>query len=55
MKNKLKVDNKVFKPTGTSDLLLEASLHYISKKDDILDLGCGSGIIGIKIAKTKKI
>ena len=54
-KIELKVNNKVFKPTGTSELLLKASLPKINKHKDILDLGCGSGVIGIKISKIKKI
>lgn len=55
LKTNLKVDKKVFKPTGTSELLLEASLKKIKKTYDILDLGCGSGVVGINIAKIKKI
>ena len=46
-----KIDKKVFKPTGTSKLLLESSLKHIKKNHTILDLGCGSGVIGISIAK----
>ena len=50
-----KIDKKVFKPTGTTELLLNSSLKKIKRIDDILDLGCGSGIVGINIAKIKKI
>jgi 16S rRNA G1207 methylase RsmC len=53
--NNLKINEKVFKPTGTSDLLLHASLKKIKNTYDILDLGCGSGIVGINIAKIKRI
>ena len=52
------VTNKsVFTPTGTSSLLIEASKKEIKSKGKILDLGCGSGIIGISLYKrnsTKK-
>ena len=55
LKTNFKIDKKVFKPTGTSYLLLHASLKKIKKNHDILDLGCGSGIVGINIAKVKKL
>ena len=54
-KTNIKVEKKVFKPTGTSELLLEACLKQIKKTDEILDLGCGSGIVGISVAKTKRL
>jgi len=54
LKTNFKIDKKVFKPTGTSELLLYASLKKIKKTHDILDLGCGSGVVGINIAKVKK-
>ena len=50
-----KIDKKVFKPTGTTELLLNSSLKKIKRIDDILDLGCGTGIEGINIEKIKKI
>tara|TARA_E500000178_G_C16915161_1_gene704593 strand:- start:429 stop:1121 length:693 start_codon:yes stop_codon:yes gene_type:complete len=49
-KLKLKLSKKVFKPTGTSQILLESSLKYIKKNSKILDIGCGSGFIGLSIA-----
>ena len=54
-KTNIKVEKKVFKPTGTSELLLEACLKQIKKTDEILDLGCGSGIVGISVAKNKRL
>jgi len=39
------LDSKVFKPTGTSEALIESILKYITKPGKILDLGCGSGKI----------
>lgn len=51
---KLKIINKVFTPTGTSNLLIEASIKIIKQKKGILDLGCGCGIVGISISKKLK-
>jgi hypothetical protein len=39
----------VFLPTGTSRALLSASLDFISLSDRVLDLGCGSGILGLEL------
>ena len=52
---KLKVINNVFTPTGTSDLLIKASIKIIRQKKKILDLGCGCGVVGISIAKNLRI
>ena len=52
---KLLVSEKVFKPTQTTKLLLEQSTKKIKKKKlKILDMGCGSGVIGIYILKKYK-
>ena len=45
------VNDNVFKPTGTSQLLIQAAAKKINPKKKILDLGCGSGIVGITLAK----
>ena len=60
MRNKLNnlktlVNKNVFVPTGTSDLLIDASTKIIKSNKTILDLGCGNGIVGISISKIKKI
>ena len=49
------VNKNVFIPTGTSDLLIEASTKIIKHNKKILDLGCGNGIVGISLSKIKKI
>ncbi|MEK7855880.1 MAG: methyltransferase, partial [Acidobacteriota bacterium] len=41
----------VFVPTGTSDLLVAASAAVISSPKKMLDLGCGSGFVGLALAK----
>ena len=53
-KSNFLIKSKVFIPTGTSELLIEAAEKIVKKKKKILDLGCGSGIIGISIAKRLK-
>lgn len=40
----------IFKPTGTSDLLIKAVSPYI-EKGKLLDLGCGCGIVGKSLMK----
>lgn len=48
----IKLNNKVFKPTDTSDLLL-SSLRSQKLKGKILDLGCGSGYIAVNLLNLK--
>ena len=51
----IKLSNKVFKPTGTSKMLFESAVKQIKKVSKILDLGCGSGYVGLSIAKNTKV
>tara|TARA_A100000164_G_scaffold382089_1_gene438177 strand:+ start:2221 stop:2985 length:765 start_codon:yes stop_codon:yes gene_type:complete len=54
---KLYIPSDVFNPTATTSFLIRDAKKFINKKMDILDLGCGSGIIGIlanKLQKNKK-
>ena len=48
------IKKKVFIPTATSELLIEASKKIVKVKKKILDLGCGSGVVGISIGKSLK-
>ena len=46
---------KVFTPNATSDLLVTSTIKMLKKKSDILDLGCGTGFVGLTISKNSKI
>lgn len=47
----LEKDDKVFTPTGTSKVLVEAIIENVKEKRKILDLGCGCGAIGLSLFK----
>ena len=47
----LEKDDKVFTPTGTSKVLVEAIIENVKEKKKILDLGCGCGAIGLSLFK----
>jgi methylase of polypeptide subunit release factors len=49
------VNKKVFIPTGTSTILIDATKKVIKQNKKILDLGCGSGVVGITLAKDLKL
>lgn len=51
---KINIPKSIFSPNLTSKLSIEAALKNIGNRKDILDLGCGSGMIGIYILKEKK-
>ena len=46
---------KVFTPNATSDLLVQSTIKILKKKSDILDLGCGTGFVGLSISKNSKL
>lgn len=53
--NKFYIDNRVLIPRFETEELVENTIKYINqfftKPVDIIDLGCGSGVIGITLAK----
>tara|TARA_B100001029_G_scaffold167103_1_gene160036 strand:+ start:885 stop:1592 length:708 start_codon:yes stop_codon:yes gene_type:complete len=53
LKNTL-LNKKVFVPNLTSQLSYEVASKKIKRNTKVLDLGCGSGIIGIGILKNSK-
>jgi ribosomal protein L11 methylase PrmA len=51
---KIFLSKKVFEPNLTTELSFLTANKYIKNSNKILDLGCGSGIIGISVFKSKK-
>ena len=51
---RLSIGAKVFKPTATTTFLLRDASKLVNKSKDILDLGCGSGVIGVFVNKLNK-
>ena len=45
----LSLHEDVFSPTGTSEEIIKAVSENISKPGSLLDLGCGSGIVGFAL------
>ena len=50
----LLLSKKVFTPNLTTKLSYEVAQKYVKKNSKVLDLGCGSGILGIMIKKKNK-
>ena len=49
------INKKVFDPNLTTMLLIDAARKIIKKNEKVLDLGCGSGVIGCYLYKNKVI
>ena len=49
------LNKKIFEPNLTTKLLIKSASKIINKNDKVLDLGCGSGIIGCYFYKKKII
>ena len=45
--------NKIFYPTDTTRLLINIAKNYLKKKQKILDLGCGGGVISFFLYNKK--
>ena len=50
----LKLNKKTFKPTGTSDLMINSISKHLKLRGDVLDLGAGSGYIGLSLLRIFK-
>lgn len=50
----LKLNKKIFKPTGTSDLMINSISKHLKLRGDVLDLGAGSGYIGLSLLRIFK-
>lgn len=48
---KFRYNKDCFIPTATSDFIINSTSNYISNKYNLLDLGCGVGIVGISLFK----
>ena len=48
----INVSLDIFQPNLTTKLSIEAAFEKLKDSNSVLDLGCGSGIIGIAIMKT---
>tara|TARA_B100001057_G_scaffold495701_1_gene595342 strand:- start:1183 stop:1923 length:741 start_codon:yes stop_codon:yes gene_type:complete len=49
------LNKKIFEPNLTTMLLIEMARKIIKKNDKVLDLGCGSGVVGCYLFKKKII
>ena len=49
------LNKNIFQPNLTTDMLVKASKKLIKKNDKVLDLGCGTGVIGCYFFKKKLI
>jgi len=49
------LNKRVFEPNLTTMLLMDTASKIIKKNDEVLDLGCGSGVIGCYLYKKKII
>ncbi|MDB4827222.1 methyltransferase [Gammaproteobacteria bacterium] len=47
----LQIPETVFQPTGTTTTLIEAVKNSISSPGSLLDIGCGSGVVGLTLSK----
>ena len=50
----IKQEKKVFTPNATTKLLIDSTLKLLKKKSDKIDLGCGTGYVGLRVAKKIK-
>ena len=50
----IKYKKNTFIPTGTSDLIIESVIKNLKIKGKVLDLGAGSGYVGLKLLNVFK-
>ena len=48
----IEVGDKIFKPNLTTKLSIEVAFEKLKDDINVLDLGCGSGVIGIALMKS---
>jgi SAM-dependent methyltransferase len=49
------INKKIFEPNLTTILLIDVAVKIIKNNDKVLDLGCGSGVVGCYLYKKKII
>ena len=51
----LSYDKKCFVPTATSDFIIDSCINNFNSANNLLDLGCGIGVVGLTLSSFIKI